>query len=367
MSNKIIPIVMPKWGLSMQQGTLVEWRITEGDTIEVGQEIMDVESDKIAAAVEASDRGKLRRKIGEIGKLYPIQALLGVLAPDEVTDNEIDAYIAGYEVPQNTGEEENENEPAYQFLDLALGKIRFAKRDGEGTPIVFVHGFGGDLDNWLFNIDAFSQPVYALDLPGHGQSFKTLGVPAFDSLVSAILALMKDQNLEKVNLVGHSMGGAVCTTLATQHPNRVSSMTLISPAGFGDEINADYIGGFVSAASRRELTPILKLLFADGSLVTRTMADDLMKYKRLDGVQTALEVLADALFKDGKQRINTTEPMASLGVPIQVIWGEKDAVIPSIQASALSNATVTLLPEAGHMAMMEAAGKVNKLINQIIR
>ncbi|WP_434362296.1 acetoin dehydrogenase dihydrolipoyllysine-residue acetyltransferase subunit [Parasalinivibrio latis] len=367
MSDNIIPIVMPKWGLSMKQGTLVEWHIDEGDTIEVGQEIMDVETDKIAAAVEAPDPGILRRKVAEVGEIYTVQALLGVIAPDVVSDSEIDAYIAGFEVPEDSEGEESESEPAYQFLELAAGKLRYAKRDGEGTPILLVHGFGGDLDNWLFNIDAFSQPVYALDLPGHGQSFKTLPSADLNSLVSAVFALMEDRELERVNLVGHSMGGAVCASLAAKHPQRVSSVTLISPAGFGDEINGDYIEGFVSATSRRELTPVLKLLFADPSLVTRAMADDMMKYKRLDGVQDALTSLSKALFESGKQRINVPDLLASTGIPVQVIWGEKDTVIPASQAVALPGASVTTLPNAGHMAMMEEAGEVNKLIAEISR
>ncbi len=351
----------------MKQGTLVEWYIEEGDTIEVGQEIMDVETDKIAAAVEAPDPGTLRRKVGEIGEIYTVQALLGVIAPEDVSDSEIDAYIAGFEVPKESEEDEKESEPAYQFLELAAGKLRYAKRDGEGSPILFVHGFGGDLDNWLFNIDAFSQPVYALDLPGHGQSFKTLPSAGLNSLVAAVLALIDDQKLERVNLVGHSMGGAVCASLAANYPERVSSVTLISPAGFGDEINGGYIEGFVSATSRRELTPVLKLLFADPSLVTRAMADDMMKYKRLDGVQDALEALSGALFEGGKQHINLTDLLASTGIPVQVIWGEKDSVIPASQATSLPGASVTTLPDAGHMAMMEKAGEVNKLIAEISR
>ena len=62
MSN-ITPIVMPKWGLSMKEGTVTSWLVTEGTNITVGMPILDVETDKIANAVEAPDAGLLRMKV----------------------------------------------------------------------------------------------------------------------------------------------------------------------------------------------------------------------------------------------------------------------------------------------------------------
>jgi len=174
MNDKIIPIKMPVWGMTMETGTLSVWHVEEGDTISIGQEIMDVETDKIANVVEAADAGLLRRKIGEEGTLYPVMAMLGVMAPAEVSDEEIDAFIAGYEGPSLDDITSEDGPPAYEFVETPSGRIRYAVRPGEGKPVIFVHGFGGDLDNWLFNIDAAAQtrPAYALDLPGHGQPVK---------------------------------------------------------------------------------------------------------------------------------------------------------------------------------------------------
>ena len=61
----------------------------------------------------------------------------------------------------------------------AAGNLRYAKRGDGAETVILVHGFGGDLDGWLFNIDALGEKatVYALDLPGHGQSTKTLDNP----------------------------------------------------------------------------------------------------------------------------------------------------------------------------------------------
>lgn len=365
MSERITPIVMPKWGLSMKEGTLSAWHVEEGEEIRVGQEIMDVETDKIANAVEATDAGLLRRRVGQAGEIYPVKALLGVLAPADVSEDEIDAYIAGFTVPAAEADEEEEG-PAYRFIDTPGGRLRYAERPGEGDAILLVHGFGGDLNNWLFNIDALAAagPVYALDLPGHGESAKLMEKPGLDALTDAVEALMQAAGLERAHLVGHSLGGAVAANLALRDAGRVRSLTLISPAGLGEEINMEYVEGFTAAESRRELKPVLQHLFADPDLVSRQMIDDLLKYKRLDGVKEALEGLASAVFPNGRQAANLAAGLAGLDIPVQIIWGAKDAIIPAAHAKALPGARVEIIAEAGHMAQMEAANRVNELIRK---
>lgn len=365
MSDQIVPILMPKWGLSMKQGTLAAWHVEEGTEIKPGDEIMDVETDKIANVVEAADGGLLRRCVGTAGEVYPVQALLGVLAPASVSDSEIDAYIGAFEMPEV--EEDEEQAPTHEIAELAVGRIRYASRDGDGTPVILIHGFGGDSDNWLFNIDAIATvaPVYALDLPGHGGSVKTTDDPDLGTMVSAVVQFMDHLYIDKAHLVGHSMGGLVSGQTALDHGGRVASLTLICSAGLGEEINSDYIDGFVSASSRKDLKPTLKHLFADQSLVSRGMVDDLLKYKRLDGVQAFLGLLKDNLFADGRQAVNIASGLSDLDIPIQVIWGEDDAVIPQSHANVITGATTTVISGAGHMVQMENASRVNELIQQL--
>ncbi|HKP26954.1 MAG TPA: acetoin dehydrogenase dihydrolipoyllysine-residue acetyltransferase subunit [Dongiaceae bacterium] len=367
MPEKITPIVMPKWGLTMTEGTLSAWHVAEGQTISPGQEIMDVETDKIANAVEAADGGLLRRRVAQVGQVYPVKSLLGVMAPVDVPDAEIDSYISDFKVPVSA-EGEEEEATSYRFVETPSGRLRYIQRSGEGAAVLFIHGFGGDLNNWLFNIDALSGPVFALDLPGHGGSAKAMANPGLEALAAAVVSFMDAQKLSAAHLVGHSMGGAVAGLVALQEPRLVRSLTLISPAGLGPEINARYIDGFVASESRRDLKPVLQYLFADADLVSRSMVEDLLKYKRLDGVQQALRGLAAALFKDGRQALNLVEDLARLKLPIQVVWGVKDAIIPAAHAKALPNARVEIIDAAGHMAQMEAAGRVNDLIKaQIAR
>jgi pyruvate dehydrogenase E2 component (dihydrolipoamide acetyltransferase) len=363
----ITPIVMPKWGLSMKEGTVTAWLVDEGDDISVGLPILEVETDKIANAVEAPDPGTLRRKVAGEGELLPVKALLGVMAEADVSDADIDAYIASYVTP-SADEEEGEAGPAYLWAEVDGLRIRYARRGAEqGTPVLFVHGFGGDLDNWLFNIDAVGEdlPVIALDLPGHGQSTVRLPGASIAALADFVARFLDVIDVDRVHVVGHSMGGAIASQLALAHPQRVVSLSLIASAGLGGEINSGYTEGFAKAASRRDLKPVLEQLFNDASLVSRQMIDDVLKYKRLDGVEALLLELGGKLFAGGRQAEQPGLELESTGKPVLVVWGTDDRIVPAAHAAnAPPGATVERFAGAGHMVQMEKAGDVNRLLKQ---
>src|SRR5215472_14345725 len=223
--DRIKPIVMPKWGLSMKEGKVTGWLAEEGAKIDVGKEILEVETDKIAGVVEAADAGVLRRRIGAPDTVYPVKALLGVVADDSVSDAEIDSYVAGYVTP--AAEEEGEEAgAAHEFLDLPEGRLRYAKRGNGAKTVILIHGFGGDLDNWLFNIDALAEDatVYALDLPGHGQSVKTIAEPTAAGVAKTVLAFAAALGLDQLHLIGHSLGGAVAIEAARQGGKKIRSL-----------------------------------------------------------------------------------------------------------------------------------------------
>ncbi len=365
MSNqRITPITMPKWGLSMKEGKLAGWLVQPGAKLKAGDEIMEIETDKIANVVQATEVGTVRRLLAEKDAVYPVKALLAVVADDGVSDAEIDAYISGYVAPAAVGGDDDAAS-AYSYVQLPIGRIRYAKR-GEGDhAVIFIHGFGGDADNWLFNIDApaASATVYALDLPGHGESVKTITDPSLAGLAKTIIAFMDAIDAPSAHLVGHSLGGAIAMRAAIDAPARVTSLTLISSAGLGTEINGDYLDGFVAAASRRDLKPVVEQLFANQELVSRQLIDNLLRAKRIDGVEATLRALAGSVFAGGTQGSVLAAEVAKLGKPTLVIWGRDDRIIPASHAAAIgAGARSVVIDGAGHMVQMEAAGKVNELI-----
>ena len=148
----------------------------------------------------------------------------------------------------------------------------------------------------------------------------------------------------------------------------MASLTLIAPSGFGSEINAGYLRGFADAQTRRELKPVVGQLFADESLVTRQLVDDLLAYKRLDGVDEALHALLGTLLDGDAQRGDSAVALAAVGgaVPVTVIWGRADRVIPAAQAESVARAVRYVIDGAGHMPHMERPAEVQAAVEETI-
>lgn len=357
---------MPKWGLTMEKGTLTVWHKQVGDKVASGDEVCDVETEKIANGVESPVSGVLRRKVASEGDVLPIGALLGIIADATVAEADIDAAVTKFQaeyVPPEASEGTEADQP--QLIEVAGRRVRHLIHRGEGDAVVLVHGFGSNLENWLLNHAALCEgghTVAALDLPGHGESAKDVRSGSLEELSSAVLAYMDAMEITQAHLVGHSLGGAVCLALVRRAPERVRSLTLLAPAGLGQKADGSYIRGFVEAASSKQLRPVMQKLFADPELVTRQLVNDTLKYKRLEGVQQALLTIAGAGIRESFG-LQIVSEIASR-IPLSVIWGQQDAVITAPEPQAFGDAGIELhlLPGVGHMLMVEAADEVNRLI-----
>ena len=171
--------------------------------------------------------------------------------------------------------------------------------------------------------------------------------------------------MPKAHLVGHSLGGAISLDLALNHPELVASVTAVAPAGLGPEISMEYIDGFITTSRGRKLKPVLEMLVHDPGLVTGEMVEDVLKYKRLDGVDAALNRIADATFAGGRQSLQLNARLREIQAPVQVIWGREDRILPVAHSEGLPAAIrLTVLDHAGHLVHMEKAAEVNALVER---
>lgn len=366
----ITAITMPKWGLTMTEGKVIGWLKEPGDNIAAGDELLEIETSKITNVFEAPEPGVLRRVVAAEGATLPIGGLLAIVAPDGVPEADIDAFVAGFKAPEPAAE--NTSGKAAAPHDIEAGGKRLRVLDigaGDPLPVVLIHGFGADLNAWMFTQPALAEHrrAVALDLPGHGGSEKAVGPGDLATLSGAVAEALDVLGIERAHLVGHSMGGAIALDFAVRQPDRVASLTLIAPAGLGPEISAAFIDGFIRAQRRREAQEVLALLVHDPALVSRTMVEDVLRYKRLDGATAALETIAGAWFPNGNQTVELTAALAGLQAPVQIVWGRDDRILPVAHGKAFAGRVpLHILDGAGHLPHMEKAGEVNRLIARFI-
>jgi pyruvate dehydrogenase E2 component (dihydrolipoamide acetyltransferase) len=359
---------MPKWGMTMTEGRVAGWLVREGDTVEPGREVVEIETEKITNVMDTPASGIVRRVVVPEGATAAVGTLLAVIAPPDVPEADIESYIGRY--ASEISSEAAGNAPTARLVDAGSHAINvLTMGEKEATPLILLHGFAGDLNNWLFNQAelAVDRPVHAIDLPGHGNSSLTEGSGSVPDLAKAVLATMDALGVEKAHLLGHSLGGAVALFMAMKQPQRTSTVTLVCSGGLGPEIDMAFIQGVLDAERRKPMQETLGRLFANATSATRQMADNLLQQKRRDGVPEAWARIAAANFHEGYQAGGMRDALELLPVPVQVIWGREDRIIPVAHAEDLPDRIlVRVIESAGHMPHMEEAGTFNTLVRDFL-
>lgn len=366
--SAITPIIMPKWGLSMSEGLITNWSRRSGEAFSEGEDLVEIETSKIANVYEAPFSGRLSRIVAQEGDTVPVGGLIAVAADDTVSDAELDAFVAEFQNRFVLEDEEQAVEEGMAISTLTVGRHKLrAGVSGSletGTiPTVLVHGYSGDLDNWLFNLPALAAraPVVAVELPGHGASSKQLESGSLQELADAIAAVLRALDIDECDLIGHSLGAAVAMQVALDAPELARTLVLVAPAGLpGSPVNTAFVEGVANARSIRELRPVLALLFDDPRLATREMAEELMKFKRLDGADEALALIAEHMIR-GEDFQRLAGHLDKLS-PVTVILGRSDRIVRSPNREALPSGWKILDLETGHMPHMERANEFNTLI-----
>lgn len=118
------------------------------------------------------------------------------------------------------------------FLDMDGLTLSYID-EGEGDPLILVHGLASNAGFWRYNIESLSSQyrVIAVDLPGYGKSSKGDFPYGMAWYASVIADFIEEMGLENVTYAGHSMGGQIGITLSLNHPESISRLILAAPAG----------------------------------------------------------------------------------------------------------------------------------------
>ncbi|PHP67333.1 alpha/beta hydrolase [Zhengella mangrovi] len=252
-----------------------------------------------------------------------------------------------------------------------MGGELFSARHGEGgTPLVLLHGFGGSHHVWEPVAPALSRDRLVLvpDLPGHGRSLDYPGAGPIKAAVQAVLDFAEREGLSRFHLAGHSMGGAISALAALAAPQRIASLTLLSPGGFGPEINIRLLTRYAKAVTREDLRPCLEEMVGYRHPVNEHALDMLAELRARPGQREMLEGIAARMTRDGVQGAIPRDQLATLPMPVKVIWGAEDRVLPASQANDLPPIfAFHRFAATGHMLIDEQSEAVIRLIGENAR
>lgn len=421
-----IEVILPKVDMDMSHGTLAVWHVAEGESVVQGAALFDIETDKAAMEVEAPASGTLHHinaKPGDkiavgsiVAWIYPEGAVIGPAPlhaempavpmlktqPPQSTPKAAAqivqtsalratpaarkaAIMAGVPLDALRGSgplgriQRDDVDAFLQTSPMTVGPTPWApepgplhvsRRKGQGVPIVLIHGFTADSQSWAPFEKALGphRPLIRIDLPGHGKSPKRR-VRNFAELARMMVEAFDDatRDLAAVHVLGHSLGGALAIALADIRGRKVASLSLISPAGLGPEVDADALGGIVRATRAESLAPWLRRLTATPEGISDDYARAAMASRKDPGLRAAQADMMAALFPDGVQAFDLRAAVERLQCPAQILWGRQDHILPNRHAlAARGDYAMHLLKGAGHVPQIECPDRVALIVQRLI-
>jgi abhydrolase domain-containing protein 6 len=237
---------------------------------------------------------------------------------------------------------------------------------GEGDPLVLVHGLGATRAIWGRVAPTLTERrrLIAPDLPGFGESPRPAGTFTLEGAADSIAATLADRGVGEIDLVGHSLGGAVALRMASRHPELVRRLVLSAPAGFRPRSQplADALASSlpVFLAARRLVAPRMTESTAGRRFL---LAGALHDPGRLSSEQALMMVNASRSARSLRAATaaaisaDLAGDLAELDAPLGLLWGERDRLLPVSVADAIlegrPETPVEIVPDAGHVMQME--------------
>lgn len=229
----------------------------------------------------------------------------------------------------------------------------------ENRTIVFIPGSGSDHTAWVYQCSGLKDHynVAAMELPGHGSSGGT-----GEQDVRAYVEWIKDAfvafEIEKPVLVGHSLGAAITLTFAIHYPERLSGIVAFG-GGVKMPVNPAILEGI-----RKDLPAVLAM--------TAKIAVAKQNRERLAPILAKRNPNPDAIYGDfiACDRLDISGQVQSIKVPTLLICGTEDKMTPPALSESLKGmipgAQLALIPEAGHMVMLEAPEAFNAAVKTFV-
>lgn len=248
----------------------------------------------------------------------------------------------------------------------ANAALAFSDSGAKGEPLVLLHGFGGTRRTWdtVVPLLASGLRVIAIDLPGHGQSVPLPERGYARSAAGDVVSLMDRLGIPNAHVCGFSLGGAVASLIAMSYPERVRSLTLVAPGGYGTQIAGAVLQAFAAAETAQDVGAAMSGMIAPDAGLPEDEPRSILDERSLPGAKDRLLQVAAQITRGATQGTLPADMVAKLECPGTAVWGTKDPVLPFAHSANLP-ATLELRPVegAGHMLPLEAPRAVAEAIS----
>lgn len=247
-----------------------------------------------------------------------------------------------------------------QYEIKHLGKFKYVE-EGEGEPLVLLHGLFGALSNFMDLVDHFrlTHTVLIPMLPLFDLSVLDTSV---NGLAKHVQKFIEARGLKRVHLMGNSLGGHVGLVYTLREQHKVMTITLTGSSGlFENGMGETYPkrGDYEFIKKKTELT------FYDPKVATKELVDEV--YSIVNNRLKAIKIIALA---KSAIRHNLGDELQEIKVPTCLIWGKNDTITPPMVAeefkSLIPNSELHWIDKCGHAPMMEVPGEFNRILDSFL-
>ncbi|WP_461021240.1 alpha/beta fold hydrolase [Thalassiella azotivora] len=274
--------------------------------------------------------------------------------------------------------------PAATSVTLHGQRLGFVDA-GAGPVILFVHGLLGSYRGWSHLVANLSGDyrVLAPDLFGHGASDKSVGDLSLGAHAAALRDLLDHLGVDRVTLVGHSLGGGVCLQTTYLFPERVERLVLVSSGGLGRELSpllrvptlpgSELVLPLVASSWVRRSGGLVNTALARAGLKGSQDAREAWRgFVQLGDADSRRAFLATArsVIDPGGQRVSAVGRLGALRVPLLLVWGGRDRMIPVAHARAaheqVPGSRLEVFERSGHFPHLDEPDRFARVLRDFV-